>query len=160
MKPTITVMRVLAVAAGLIAASPARSAPPASPVTIQHIAVQFLYETSGTLSEDIAPPSHFTPWNSVIGEGDAKESAHDVLVTAILTSPENEVVLDQPLVLVAKGPGGKVLAQRKFGYRLLEHGRFVAALFLPDAACAGKVTIQVSYGAQRSATSVNLDCGE
>ena len=94
--------------------APAWSATP-PPVAIEHIGAQLLYSGSGTLSRDIAPPATFSGWNTVIGEGDAKGSAADVLVSVTLTTPSDELALDTPLTVSARTAAGKVTITATLG---------------------------------------------
>jgi len=57
---------------------------PSHAVATDSIRVQFPCQTSGTLSEDIAPPSQFSIRNAVFGEGSAMEPAGDVPVSVVL----------------------------------------------------------------------------
>lgn len=142
-----------------IAVAPAGAATP-PPVAIAHIGAQLLYSNSGALSRDIAPPATFSGWNTVIGEGDAKGSATDVLVTVTLTTPSDELNVDSPLTLNARSAAGKVLAQRKISNILIDNGKAFEFLLLPDATCAGKVTITATLGQQTRSAALALDCGE
>ena len=124
------------------------------------ISVQLFYETTGVLSDNIAPPAMFTASNTSIGEGDAREPANDLLVTARLTVPGDEANSATPLTLKATGPGGKVLAARTFASMFFKHGKIAQALFVPNAVCAGKVRFDAVFGAQRKTVTVDLKCGE
>lgn len=130
------------------------------PVAIEHIGAQLLYSGSGTLSRDIAPPATFSGWNTVIGEGDAKGSATDVLVSVTLTTPSDEQALDTPLTVSARTAAGKVLAERKFSNILIDRGKVFEFLLLPNVTCAGKVTITATLGRQTRSATLALDCGE
>ena len=143
----------------VVAAAPAWAAPPA-PATIEHIGAQLLYSGAGTLSRDIAPPATFSGWNTVIGEGDAKGSATDVLVSVVLTTAGDELNVDTPLVVSARTAAGKVLGQRQFSNILIDRGKVVEFLLLPNVTCAGKVTITATLGRQTRSAALALDCGE
>jgi hypothetical protein len=150
----------VAVAAFGLTARPTSSAVTQSSIQIEQIRVQFLYETSGTLSEDVKTSRGFSIWNTVIGEGNAAEPAADVLVSAVLSSGNLEETAQQPLTLTVKTAAGKIIAQRTFRHILTEHGRVVKSLLLPEATCAGKLDIEADFGSQRKVESVSLDCGE
>lgn len=142
-----------------LGATPALADPPAA-VTIDHIGAQLLYEGNGGLSGDIAPPATFSGWNTVIGEGDAKGPATDVLVSVTLRTASEQVSLDAPVSVSARAAGGRVLAQRRFSHVLIDRGKAVLFLLLPDATCAGKVTISATLGQQTRNATLALDCGE
>jgi len=143
--------------AGSIVA-PAWATPP--PVAIAHVGAQLLYSNSGALSRDIAPPAKFSGWNTIIGEGDAGGAASDVLVTVTLTSPSSQLPVATPLLISARSAAGKVLAQRKITNILIDNGKAFEFLLLPDATCAGKVTITATLGQQTRSAALALDCGE
>ena len=140
------------------AAAPALADPPPA-VTIDHIGAQLLYANTGAPSGDIAPPAKFSGWNTVIGEGDAKGPATDVLVSVTLKSASQPSNLDAPVSVIAR-TATKVLAQRTFGHVLIDRGKAVLFLLLPDATCAGKVTITAALGRQTRNATLALDCGE
>ncbi len=139
-----------------IAAAP----PAASPEKIDRITAQLYYEYSGTLSENIAAPAEFALWNTIIGEGDAKEPADDVLVTVFLRG-KAELVGFAPLKIVAKDAKGKVLGQRNAEPTLADKdGKAAAALMLYDVGCAGKVTITAMMGKSWKTSIIDFACGE
>jgi hypothetical protein len=150
----------LAVALILAAAAASARADPPQPVAIAHLGAQLLYSNSGALSRDIAPPAKFSGWNTIIGEGDAGGSASDVLVTVTLTSPAGQLNVDTPLLVSARSAAGKVLAQRKITNILIDNGKAFEFVLLPDATCAGKVTITATLGQQTRNAVLALDCGE
>ena len=130
------------------------------PVSLDQITAQLFYSMTGTLSQNIAPPAHFSSWNTVIGEGDAKEPATDLVVGVVLTAAQPQTTDATPLVVTARQPGGKVLAQRTYRNILVERGRLVKVLFLPDVTCIGQIDIVATLGAQTRSATVHLDCGE
>ncbi len=139
-----------------LAAAPA----PPDPAKLEKIRVQLLYERTGTLSEDIAPPSKFAIWNAVIGEGSAKEPATDVLVSAVVGGVKDEENSTRPLTITVKDKKGKVLGQRTFSNMLIGEPGLVKSLLLRDAACAGPITIEVSFNGVHKKTSIDMACGE
>lgn len=133
---------------------------PADPAKLESIRVQFLYERTGTLSEDVAPPSKFAIWNTVIGEGDAKEPATDALISAVIGGVKDEENSTRPLVLTVKDRKGKVLASRTFGFMLIGSPGLVQSVMLRDASCLGPITIEASFNGQKKKTTVDMACGE
>ena len=127
---------------------------------IDSIGIQLFYATSGKLSENIGPPSTFSAHNTVIGEGDAREPANDILVTVRLSIPQKQGNSSVPLVIKATDAKGKVLASRKVQSQFFNEGRTVQALFLPDSTCAGKLTVEASLGKASKTQTVSLACGE
>ena len=80
-------------------------------ITVEAIQVRLLYEKTGKLSKDIAPPAEFAGHNTIIGEGDAEEPANDVLVTVVLAAP-GEANGEQKLVVAVRlGKDKKVIVR-------------------------------------------------
>ena len=127
---------------------------------IEALRIQLFYERSGTLSANIAPPASFNAHNTMIGEGDAKEPANDLIVSAALSIKGDEANADGPLILAVKGKGGKVLAKRVFKGLFFKGGKLVKAVFVPDAACAGRLDVEASIGTETKRASLALECGE
>jgi len=154
----------MALALLLLAGAPATPSPPATTprATIESIRVQLYYEGSGTLSGNIAPPATFSGWNTVIGEGDAKEPAQEVLVSVRLKGDGSDGFLTEtPLVITARNGAGKIIGQRTVRSILVPYqGTVASALWLPNAICTGKLRIEARLGKQVRTTSVSLDCGE
>ncbi len=109
-------------ALALTAFAQAAVAAPASHAKLEGLRVQLVYETSGVLSDDIG--AGFAAHNVIIGEGDAKEPASDLLVSVVLRSPEDDDLLRLPLILTVR-KGGRILARRVFRGVLLKHGHAV-----------------------------------
>lgn len=127
---------------------------------IDAIAVQLYQATTGTLSQNIAPPAKFTAWNTVIGEGDAREPATDLLVSVTLSIAQKEGNSTIPLQIKVADAKGKALASRRVTDMFFAKGRTVQALFVPDATCAGPITVEATMGREKKTTKVTLACGE
>jgi hypothetical protein len=129
-------------------------------VALGEIKVRLLYQYSATLSGNVASPAKPSLWNTVIGEGDAREPATDALVTVGLTGGEPDTVTDRPLIVTVRA-GGKVLTRRRFDDIIVPmEGATWSALWLPDVTCKGHVTVEATYGTQRKTAAVDFDCGE
>jgi hypothetical protein len=162
-----TLLAVLLAAAAISAAQAQRATPAegaaraAQPeARIERIRAQLLLERTGGLSRDITPPADVTLFNTIIGEGDAGEPANDMLVSVTLASPRAEANLTRPLIVTVRGRGGRVLAQRRFEGILVTGRRAVRFMQVNDVGCAGPVTIEAVYGAQRRTARLNFACGE
>lgn len=136
------------------------AAAPAAAAEIGQIRAHLLYERTGTLSENIAPPSKFSAWNTIIGEGDAKEPANDLLIMVEVKGSGGEENIATSLKIVARGEGGKLLGQRSHKDLLATDGRFWKALLLHDVGCAGTIEIVASIGRSSKYSKVELACGE
>ena len=51
-------------------------------------------------------------------------------------------------------------ARRNFEGLFLKHGKVVRFVLVPEAACAGEVTIDATLGTQKKTLKINLACGE
>ena len=148
-----------AAALAVLAGSAATAQAPA-PIKLERIRVQLIYETTGTLSPDIAPPADFSLWNTIIGEGSAAEPASDVLVGVELSTTDDQANATTPLKVVVRDEDGKVLAARTFDTVFLDQHRAVRSLLVPNATCAGPVVIEASFGTQKLRTPMDFACGE
>lgn len=130
--------------------------------TIESVRAQLYYELSGTLSANIASPASFSGWNTVIGEGDAREAAQDLLVSVRLKGDGSDGFLtDRPLIITAWDRKGKVIGRRSVNSILVPYqGTVSTALWLPDVTCIGKLSIEARFGNQVRRETVSLDCGE
>ncbi len=126
--------------------------------SIADIEVRLLYETSGTLSEDVSDNPEFYLWNTIIGEGSAAEPANDVLVTARIEGP-GEHNLGSPLTMVVRDEIGRTIAQRSIAY-LYARSSTARSLFLDDVGCAGALTFEARLGNSVRTEEVTFDCGE
>jgi hypothetical protein len=122
--------------------------------------MRLFYLYSGTLSGDIAPPAKFDGWNTIIGEGDAREAAEDMLVTVRLHGkPEAQAF--PPVLIEARNGKGKLVGSRKAEPYLTDiDGRAHVALWLHGIGCAGRLTVTVRMGKAVRKSAVDLDCGE
>lgn len=131
------------------------------PPKIERIALRLLYETTGAVSDDIADPgSSFATWNTVIGGGDAKEPAHDLLVQVHLSVAQKQANVSTPLQVTVTDAKGRKLASKSFPALFFDNGRCVRSLLVPDAACAGRITVKASIGTAKKEVVVPLMCGE
>lgn len=157
--PVLFVVAAVFLVAGAAARAQTKTNDPVH-VKISGIEARFFYEGTGALSDNIAPPATFRAWNSMIGEGDAKQPANDLVVSVALTSDRVEANVATPLTLTVTRANGRVVAKRTFKSLFFKNGKLVKALFVPDAACLGKATIKAVVGAEKRLTNVELDCGE
>jgi len=129
-------------------------------VHLQRPQVRLWYEESGRLSEDIAPPRTIALWNTIIGEGEAEETANDALFTIdVRTSGQQN--LAQPLLLSATNKAGNILAQRTFKSILTsKDGGAVLPLWVRDIGCAGTVVFAARIGSELQSFSIDFPCGE
>ncbi|MEA3065668.1 MAG: hypothetical protein QOJ27_2120 [Sphingomonadales bacterium] len=140
----------------LAAAAPAAQAP-----TIGTVRMHLFLEETGKLSPNIAPPAEFTGWNTIIGEGSAPEAANDLLVVVEVRNGGGEANLTQPLIVVARGPKGKLLGQRRYTNLLSSgEGRVWKGLWLGDVGCAGHIEVTATIGRSTRKSAIDLDCGE
>lgn len=116
-------------------------------VVIDRLEVKLFYKETGRLSDDIlSRATPFVEFNTIIGEGDAEESADDILVVAVLSSgkwdSDNQVFLDTPLSIKVTDKTGKMLGSRIFDSVLTpEKGLESKSLWLENVTCAGDILI-------------------
>lgn len=126
--------------------------------TITDIKAQFLYEQSGTLSDDLTKRDRFASWNAIIGDGPNGENADDLLVSVVMTA-DKQVNSASSLSIVVRDEKNKVLARRNSDNILFEETthQFV---YIENAGCAGEITIIAKYGRQTRTEKLVLECGE
>lgn len=141
-------------------AGPASAAPR---VNLGKIEARLYLADKGQWSDDkLAKSSTWTGWNTIIGEGDAGGAASDIMIAVPLSSTgaDDAISAIMPLVVTAKA-GKRILASRTIKGRLIPYkGATRAAVYLTDAACAGRIDITASFGKQVRKARLNMDCGE
>jgi hypothetical protein len=130
--------------------------------TVESISVQLFYEYDGTLSDDLTKRQELALWNTMIGEGDAKQPANSFLVTVTVKgAPES---FDKAAVLAVTVTGDKrknKVAEKVFsGILFGSEGRVVKPLFVHDWVCAPvTVTAKLKSGSSKS-FNLPFRCGE
>jgi len=144
-----------AILAGSLAAAPPTSD---ADFRVTDIRAQLLYEHSGRLSVDLTATPDFAIWNTVIGEGSAEEPADDMLVSAVISGPD-EANLTVPLTIIVRDAKGKVLASRMFT-PLLAAKTYVRSVLVRDAGCAGMIRMEARLGKSVHRENIEMACGE
>ena len=139
-----------------LAATPALASGDDAQIT--DIKAHLMYEESGTISGDLTQMKDFSGWNTVIGEGSAKEPATDILIAVVLSS-DKQIYNDGLLTIRALGDGGKVLFERSIAGQLVD-GKAHQFLYLKDATCEGEITLEAKMGDQSRSETIELFCGE
>lgn len=135
-------------------------------VVLDRLEVRLFYKETGRLSDDILSKAKpFIAFNTIIGEGDAEESADDVLVIAVLSSGKweanNQVFAEIPLEITATNSDGEILGTRRFATVLTSgNGLESNALWLQDVTCAGDVNIEAKFNGKIERANVSFNCGE
>jgi hypothetical protein len=135
-------------------------------VVVERLEVKLFYKETGRLSDDIlARAKPFVAWNTIIGEGDAEESADDILVVAVLSSgkwdSDNEVFSEFPLSIKVTDSKGKILGSRVFDSVLTsDKGLESKALWLQNVTCAGDILIETKFNGKIKQAHVEFNCGE
>ena len=144
----------------LAAAAIAATQPAAAPVvTIGDIRMHLFYQETGRLSPDISQANGFAGWNVIIGGGGAEEAANDLVVVVELRT-QGEQSIQRPLTITARA-GRRLLGQRRIDSILTsDQGRVYLPLWLKDVGCAGSIRVEVSFGRERKAETLALNCGE
>ncbi len=118
------------------------------------VRIHLFSNRTGRLSDDIsAPDSQFAGWNTLF-------EADDLVIVAELRTT-GEQFIERPLRIVVRGPGNRILGQRRFNTILTsDAGRAYLPLYLNDVTCAGTIQVTVTHGAQTRTESLTLMCGE
>ena len=121
------------------------------------IRAHLMYEQSGTMSDDLTKMEDFVGWNTIIGEGFAKEPASDILIAVVLSSEKE--IYDEGLLTIRALSGGKVIGMRQFTGHLVDT-KASSFLYLKDATCEGEIMLEASIGEQKRYEKIVLECGE
>jgi hypothetical protein len=128
---------------------------------IEDIRVQLFYERSGTLSEDLTKLKKVSLWNTIIGEGDAKEPANSFLVSVeVRGKPESFNKGESIAVTVFDKAKKSMVMQRRFdGLLFGKDGRLVKPVFVENRTCA---PLEITARGKSSVKTVTLPfaCGE
>jgi hypothetical protein len=149
-----------AIAAGLLLMTGGMAL--AQNATIESISVQLFYEYNGTLSDDLTKRKELGLWNTMIGEGDAKQPANSFLVTVTVRgAPET---FDKAAVLTVTVTGDKrknKVAEKVFsGILFGSEGRVIKPVFVSDWVCAPlTVTAKMKSGSSKT-FQLPFQCGE
>jgi hypothetical protein len=128
---------------------------------IEDIRVQLFYERSGTLSEDLTKLKKVSLWNTIIGEGDAKEPANSFLVSVeIRGKPESFSKRESIAVTVFDKAKKSMVMQRRFdGLLFGKDGLLVKPVFVENRTCAPiEITARSKSGVKT--VTVPFACGE
>jgi hypothetical protein len=128
---------------------------------IEDIRVQLFYERSGTFSEDLTKLKKISLWNTIIGEGDAKEPANSFLVSVVIQGkPESLVKRESVAVTVFDKAKKSMVMQRRFdGLLFGKDGRLVKPVFVENRTCA---PLEITARSKSGVKTVTLPfaCGE
>lgn len=130
-------------------------------IGLSGLRAHLFYSPSGELSEDLlARETPFIGWNTIIGGGDAREPADDLMVVVELAA-HGEVYVTDPLeIRVLDEHGDEVGHRRVEGLLTSVDGRAAVALYLQDATCRGTLAISASFRGETRAGQLQLHCGE
>lgn len=118
--------------------------------------------TRGTFSEDVTKTKDFHYWNTLIGEGDAKEPANSFLVTIFLRGkPESFDAKEFVTITITDEnpkkfkPGVRRISGLLFG----ETGKLVKAIFVENRVCS-PLTINARARQSEKCVKIPFACGE
>jgi hypothetical protein len=133
----------------------------AQAVHVEDIRVQLFYERSGVLSEDFAKTKDASFWNTIIGEGSAKEPANSFLVSVVLRGKADSIVHSESVVVTVYDESKKTkVLERRFGDLLFGvDGRLVKPVFIENRTCA-PIRISARTNANTKTITVPFKCGE
>jgi len=129
-------------------------------IVIEDVSVRLFYEESGELSADITKVEDFIGWNTIIGEGSAREPADNMLVTVKLKTDGEQFIGNQPLSLVAKSDDGVNFEGVEESYLTSDSGVVHIPFWIQNAGCAGNLEITARVGKAVKEIKIALHCGE
>lgn len=129
---------------------------------IVSIQAKLFYEHTGTLSDDLIATKP-SLWNTIIGEGDAKEPANSFLVIVeVKGDPDSfaDHTLRLTAVLADGDNSGKTVAEQTFnGLLISPEGRTVKAMMVDNAVCS-TININATLGKATKTETIPFACGE
>ena len=153
-------------AIGLLLLVPlAASGPPkADALRIRDLEVRLFYHHSGSFSGDItAEHEHpFVLWNTLIGEGDAKEPSTSLLATVVVEGPASSFRAERVIEFEAVEASGDPLysASSRVGV-LGPNGLHHTGFWLAEVSCKDiRLKARVRGTSTEIEESITFDCGE
>jgi hypothetical protein len=150
----------LVLAAGLFAASGQGAA--AQNATVEDIRVQLFYEYSGALSDDLTKRKDLKLFNTMTGDGDAKQPANSFLVSvAVKGEPETfDKAAALTITVTTEDKRKRKVAEKAFsGILFGPEGKIMKAMFVTDTVCAPlTVTAKLKSGSSKT-FSLPFKCG-
>lgn len=150
----------LVLAAGLFAASGQSAV--AQDATVEDIRVQLFYEYSGALSDDLTKRKDLKLFNTMAGEGDAKQPANSFLVSvAVKGEPETfDKAAALTITVTSDDKRKRKVTDKAFsGILFGPEGKVVKAMLVYDAVCAPMiVTAKLKSGSSKTFT-LPFKCG-
>ena len=125
-------------------------------VEVSSIEVRLFYNGSGTFSEDIIDNKEFILWNTIIGEGSAKEPSDRFYIKVKIAGSVDTYSDETINLLVQSKETGKVLYSEKFNRFLFsKSGTTYRAIMLADYNCEPLI---ISVG--KVSKLLEFHCGE
>jgi hypothetical protein len=133
----------------------------AQPVIVEDIRVQLFYESTGKLSADLAKVKDVSFWNTIIGEGFAKEPANSFLVSVVLRGKPASFVNSERVVVTVfdESKKSKALQRRFRSFLFSDEGLVVKPVFVENQTCA-PVRISAQSKANTKTITLPFKCGE
>lgn len=121
--------------------------------------VRLWYPESKAYSEELVYNSDFILWNTVIGEGSAKEPTDAVRFSIPLRKVDFPP--KEGLRLIVTDANGKVLASKKFdNFDFGSKKEIEYQIIVNNIGCAGDTNFAAKYGDYAAYTSLDFACGE
>jgi hypothetical protein len=160
---SLAVLAVLAVSAASAAVLDAARKPAVAPYRLSGMKTMLFYEHTGTFSGDLLTQPGIALWNTIIGEGDAKEPSHSVLVV-VQVSGEAGSSEDARRVELTASEGSKVILRQAQELGVLSaRGRTHVGFWLYDVGCERvRLRARLVGQAQESPRTAEIpfECGE
>jgi hypothetical protein len=133
----------------------------ADEMRVASIEAFLVYGQTGKLSPNIAPPKHEIDfWNTIIGEGGAKEWSDDILLIAHIDKLSGKASTGEIAIKVIDHKSKKVLINRKkLSIGFSETKAAAKALLLEDLSCTN---MDITVTVDKKSKTINLPfaCGE
>ncbi len=137
---------------------------PAAPAyRLSAMKAMLFYEHSATFSGDLLSQRGLSLWNTIVGEGDAKEPAHAVLVTVRVTGEAGSFEPTRRVELAARTENRVILRQAQDIGVLNAEGRTHVGFWLYGVGCS-KVRLRARLVGQATESprtgEIPFECGE
>jgi hypothetical protein len=133
----------------------------ADPIKVSKIEAFLIYGQSGKLSPDIAPPSHEIDfWNTMIGEGGAREWTEDILVVAHIEKLFGKQTAGEISIKAVDHNSKKVLLLKPKVQVSFGETKMAAKAFVLESIQCTNLDVTITAGKSIKTTNLPFVCGE
>ncbi len=132
-----------------------------SPLKLHAIKAQLIYQSSGTFSEDLITSNNFVYWNTIIGEGSAKEPTDKLLVMVQVKSSKKELNPKGEKILITVKENGKVKAESEQTVGFMTNFSYHVPLIVNNIGCEPlTITAKIKGDSLSLEKEIPFKCGE